>query len=240
MNIRPSVIAAFSTMTTKTNKPVVVNVDITSDLMCPWCWVGLRKLQSAANETGIATNISWKPFLLRPNIPIEGQPKGGTPESRAGQQLKHAGKSVGIDFTGLTDKTPNTILFHATIQMLQEHPSISKESVTAFHEAVFEAYFTLGIFPNQDGLLKAARNMKGSDDKQAIYKAMEELYSDGQRLYDYSEQVKYEAREESARGVTGVPFFEFNGRPAFSGAQSVSTFASHLRAAAKEKQAVQN
>jgi predicted DsbA family dithiol-disulfide isomerase len=120
MNIRPSKIAAFSTMTTKASK-AIVNVDITSDLMCPWCWVGLCKLQLAAKETGIATNITWKPFLLRPNIPIEGQPKGGTPESRTGQQLKHAGKSVGIDFTGLTDRTPNTILFHATIKMLQDH-----------------------------------------------------------------------------------------------------------------------
>lgn len=236
MNIRPSKIAAFSTMTTKARKPIV-NVDISSDLMCPWCWVGLRKLQLAAKETGIATNITWRPFLLRPNIPIEGQPKGGTPESRAGQQLKHAGKSVGIDFTGLTDRTPNTILFHATIKMLQDHPSISKESVTTFHEAVFEAYFTGGIFPDKDGVLKATRNMKGKD-KEEVYAAIDEFYNDGERLYDYSEQVKYEAQEGSARGVTGVPFFEFNGRPAFSGAQSISTFASHLvNAAGKDEQA---
>lgn len=179
-------------MTSKATSKSVVNVDITSDLMCPWCWVGLRKLQAASKETGITTNITWRPFLLRPNIPIEGQPKGGTPETRVGKHLKLAGKDVGIDFTGLTDRTPNTVLFHATLKMLQEHPSISNESVTLFHEAVFEAYFTLGIFPDQNGLLRAARNMVGND-KEAVFIAMEELYHDDARLEDYSEQVKYEA-----------------------------------------------
>jgi predicted DsbA family dithiol-disulfide isomerase len=121
--------------------------------------------------------------------------------------------------------------------MLQDHPSISKESVTTFHEAVFEAYFTGGIFPDKDGVLKATRNMKGKD-KEEVYAAIDEFYNDGERLYDYSEQVKYEAQEGSARGVTGVPFFEFNGRPAFSGAQSISTFARHLvNATGKEEQA---
>lgn len=216
-------------MTTRSVSPIV-KVDITSDLMCPWCWVGLRKLKAASKETGIETDITWKPFLLRPNIGTKGQPKGGTPESRVGHQLKYAGKSVGIDFTGLTDRTPNTVLFHATIKMLQENPSVSKESVTMFHEAVFEGYFTLGILPDENGILKAARNMTGGD-KDVVYKAIEDLYQDEGRLYDYSETVKGEAFEQSARGVTGVPFFEFNGRPAFSGAQTVSTFSSHLRAA---------
>jgi len=218
-------------MTTTSNP--VVDVDITSDLMCPWCWVGLRKLQAASKETGIAVNINWKPFLLRPNIPAEGQPKGGTPESRAGQQLKNAGKAVGINFTGLTDRTPSTVLFHATMEMLQENRTVSKESVTLFHEAVFEGYFTLGIFPDKDGLLKAARNMSDGDED-AVYRAIEDLFQDDARLYDYSETVKGEAFEESARGVTGVPFFAFNGRPAFSGAQPVPTFASYLSAALKE------
>lgn len=195
--------------------------------------MGLKKLQAASKETGIDTNIAWKPFLLRPNIPVEGQPKGGTPESRVGHQLKHAGKSVGINFTGLTDRTPNTILFHATMAALEEDTFVSKTSVTAFHEAVFEGYFTLGIFPDKEGLLKAARNMT-TDDKEQVYKTIEDLYKDEARLNEYSEQVKYEAWQESSRGVTGVPFFEFNGHPAFSGAQSVSAFAKYLEEAGHE------
>lgn len=154
------------------------------------------------------------------------------PKNRAGKQLKHAGKSVGINFTGLTDRRPNTILFHATMEMLQE--SVSNKSVTAFHEAVFEEYFTLGIFPDQDGLLKAAQNMT-TDDKNDVYKAIEELYQNDAVLQEYSEKVKYDAWQESARGVTGVPFFEFNGQPAFSGAQSVSAFASCLSAAVEQE-----
>ena len=83
-----------------------VQVAITSDLMCPWCWVGLRKLQQASKATQIDTVIEWKPFMLRPHIPEEGQLKSDpTPASRVSRHLKQAGKSVDIDFTGLTDRT---------------------------------------------------------------------------------------------------------------------------------------
>jgi len=95
-------------------------VTITSDLICPWCWVGLRKLQEASKDANVKANITWKPFMLRPGLPEDGMPKGGEPASRVPHHLKQAGRSVGIDFTSLTDRTPNTEVFHATIKFLQD------------------------------------------------------------------------------------------------------------------------
>jgi predicted DsbA family dithiol-disulfide isomerase len=213
-------------MTTTAMKRAVVNVTITSDLMCPWCWVGLRKLQQASKDSKIDVAIEWKPFFLRPNMPVEGQPKGGTPASRAGSRLKQAGESVGIDFTGLTDRTPNTALFHATLKYLQETLKIDPRTVTEFHEAVFEGYFTLGVFPDQNGILKAAGKVKDP----IVYESVAQLYQKDHTTFlpDLLEEVAKEAMEASRRGISGVPTFAFDGQEAFSGAQPVDTFIRYL------------
>jgi predicted DsbA family dithiol-disulfide isomerase len=208
-----------------------VNVTITSDLMCPWCWVGLRKLQQASKDSGIDARITWKPFMLRHNIPVKGAPKGGSPASRVGKGMQQAGGSVGINFTGLTDRTPNTALFHATLKFLQDNKKMNAETVTEFHEAVFEGYFTLGVFPDQDGLLKAAGKVK--DPK--VYEYVAQLYQNPAELAQLHNEVTYEANEESNRGVSGVPTFAFNDHVVFSGAQPVDTFVRHLQNFAEEQ-----
>ena len=204
----------------------IVNVAITSDLMCPWCWVGLKKLQEASKVSKIGTNITWKPFLLRPNTPMEGIPKTGTPESRVGSRLRQAGESVGINFTGLTDRTPNTTLFHATLKHLQDNIKLPSDVVTSFHESVFEGYFTLGAYPDENGLLKAAAKTPYKE----VYGHVESLYSDemNDTLQGLLREVADEAFDASRAGVSGVPSFAFNGHAAFSGAQPVDTFVRHL------------
>jgi hypothetical protein len=80
----------------------VVDVTITSDLVCPWYFVGLRKLQEAVGQANVDVKVTLKPYMLRPNAPEDGTPNGGTPASRVGVNLKRAGESVGIDFTGVS------------------------------------------------------------------------------------------------------------------------------------------
>ena len=198
----------------------VVAVTITSDLMCPWCWVGLRKLQEASHEARIDVDITWKPFLLRPNLPPEGVPKGGSPESRVPSHLKSAGKAVGIDFTGLTDRTPNTIDFHAAMKMLLD----ANIEQTPFQEAVFDAYFTQGTFPDHEALIKCA-------DKVGVIEQVKTLFEREELLDQYRHDVIDEARDASKHGVRGVPSFVFgkDTRPAFSGAQNVDTFVTYLK-----------
>lgn len=208
-----------------------VNVSIISDLMCPWCWVGLRHLQKASKETNIETRIKWYPFMLRPNIPSEGTPKGGSPASRVGDHLRQAGKAAGIDFTGLTDRTPNTALFHATIKYLQEELQMDSRIVTEFHEAVFEGYFTTGVYPDKNGILLGARKVQD----QSVSSAIEQLYdsSSANKLSSLEEQVVREAMEVSRKGISGVPTFLFDGQTSFSGAQPVSVFVRSLEQHAK-------
>ena len=205
-------------------KPAV-RVAITSDLMCPWCWVGLKKLQRASKHANINLDIEWKPFLLRPNLPEEGVPKGGTPQSRVGARLKQAGDSVGIDFTGLTERTPNTILFHSVMKMIQEDDDIDRSVATEFQEAVFERYFTLGVYPDMKGLLEAAHTV---NDKTVLTK-MKTMFDDHDGLNKLRKQVIAEAEAARAGGVHGVPSFEFNGQFVFSGAQPEETFVHYLR-----------
>ena len=197
-----------------------VAVTITSDLMCPWCFIGLKLLQEGARSVDIEPVITWKPFILRPDIPLERQMKGGTPSSRVGSHLARQGKAVGIEFTGLTDRTPNTALFHATIKYLQDEIKLSAEKVTEFHMDVFEAYFTLAIFPGeQEGILKNIGD-------QSTRRHVQNLFADTDRLARLTEEVRREAMEASLRGISGVPTFSFeNDGPAFSGAQPAEKFA---------------
>jgi predicted DsbA family dithiol-disulfide isomerase len=213
-----------ATNTTMANKKSV-DVTITSDLLCPWCYVGLRKLQEASKIANVETKITWKPFLLRPNMPEEGKLKDGTPASRVGASMKAAGESAGINFTGLTDRAPNTILFHATMKyVLEKANDISKQ--TEFQEQVFDAYFTKGVYPDQKGLLECA-------EKAGVYDLVKALYGDTAKLQELRQAVMNEAREASRRGISGVPSFEFDGEPAFSGAQNVKVFVQHLDRYAK-------
>lgn len=202
------------------NQRPVVDVAITSDLVCPWCFVGLRKLQQAAERANVETNIVWKPYQLRPNTPEDGQPKAGTPADRVGHRLKRAGEEVGINFTGLTDKTPNTQLFHAVMKVILEEQGPVKQ--TEYQVAVFEDYFTNGVFPTQEALLVAAKSI-------GIEETVSSFFKDSERVSDVRQKVAYEAWQASRAGVSGVPFFEFNGDPLFSGAQNVATFEAYLK-----------
>ena len=208
-----------------------VHITITSDLLCPWCWVGLKKLQEASKEANVKPVIAWKPFFLRPFAPLEGIPKGGSPESRVPSHLKQAGESVGIDFTGLTDRTPNTEIFHATMKFLQDDDTVDPKSVTEFQEMAFMGYFTLGIYPDKDGLLFAAKKVSDPE----VFTKVTTLYEDENKLSLMRQQVADEAAEASRAGISGVPTFWFGGQPLFSGAQPTSTFVRYLNKYANEQ-----
>jgi predicted DsbA family dithiol-disulfide isomerase len=158
--------------------------------------------------------------MLRPDTPAEGLPKSGTPASRVPARLKASGKAVGIDFTGLTNKTPNTIDFHATMKYLLDE----EVDQTSFQEAVFDAYFTKGNFPDRPAMLKCAEQV-------GVSKQVKTLYAENDVMENYRHAVVAEADDASRRGVRGVPSFTFGDdkRPAFSGAQNVEMFVSFLK-----------
>ena len=101
-------------------------------------------------------SISWKPFFLRPNIPEKGQAKDPNtpPERRASPRLKAAGAKVGIDFTGLTDRYPNSTTMHTLMAYALEHDGPGVQNDLA--EITFRHYFTDGRYPDQENLRAAA------------------------------------------------------------------------------------
>ncbi|KAL1500356.1 hypothetical protein AB1Y20_013019 [Prymnesium parvum] len=153
-------------------------------------------------------------------MPAEGVPKDGTPQSRVGARMKAAGEAVGIAFTGLCDRYPNSLGAHALLQYAAE---VAPAKQNELQEVLFRQYFTDGVCPMGASLAAAAA----------------EVGLDGEAARKYAEAeanqraVATHAREISRSGVTGVPFFYVNGKPAFSGAQSPSAFLQVIEEAAR-------
>lgn len=163
-------------------------------------------------QPNIAVTISWRPFLLRPNAPLEGTPKPpDTPDNpRVGARMKAAGAAVGINFTGRCDRAPNTVRAHALLKYFEGKPEQNN-----LQEILFRQYFTDGLYPDSTNLRAAAEEAGANSlDKVMTYVASN----------DAQKAVKVEAAEYSRQGVNGVPFFIFNGEPQFSGAQPVQSF----------------
>jgi predicted DsbA family dithiol-disulfide isomerase len=96
------------------------------------------------------------------------------------------------------------------------------EKQTEFQEAIFDLYFTKGIFLDAQAMTSAAQQV-------GVGKTVAPFLADDARVHQVRQQVAREAQGASRRGISGVPFFEFNGEPAFSGAQSSDTFVDHLK-----------
>lgn len=152
--------------------------------------------------------------MLRPNTPSEGRPKPpNTPDNpRVGRHMKAAGASVGIDFTGKCDRTPNTLLGHTLLEFALENHGIATQNELA--ERIFKMYYTDGIFPDANNLSTVGQEcgLKKGD--------IEAVLNDDERL----EKTQVAINRNARKIRSGVPFFVFNGQPSFSGAQDPSTF----------------
>ena len=112
--------------------------------------------------------VSWKPFLLRSNTPVEGVLKAkDTPENpRVGARLKQAGLSVGIDFTGKCDRFPNSVLAHRLMEWVEKKNGSAVQNRLA--EGLFYMYFTAGLYPNVENLVKEAEKV-GLDSEEVFF-----------------------------------------------------------------------
>jgi len=175
-------------------------------------------LEAAISKSSHDVSVRWLPFFLRPNTPLEGVAKGGTPETRVPERLKASGAAVGIDFSGLTDRYPNSTAAHALLSWADETAGAAKQNQIA--EITFRHYFTDGLYPDIENLVKAATEAGLDAD------AARAAITSAERL----EAVKADARKYT--GCGGVPFFIVNGEPAFSGAHPPEDFLRAFDAAA--------
>lgn len=204
-----------------------MTVDIVSDVVCPWCYIGKRRLEAAlAAREGPLPAIRWLPFQLNPGIPAGGvdrrsylEEKFGGPE-RAREiyaRVEAAGRDVGIPFRfEKIDRQPNTSDAHRLIAWAQ---AVAPASADRLVERLFQAYFTEGVDLGIVGELVRLAGEAGCD-------------SEAARAHLESTAGRAETAEADARmksmGIGGVPFFIFNRRVAVSGAQPPELLADAL------------
>lgn len=190
---------------------------IVSDLVCPWCYIGKRRLEAALRElpAGPDTAISWHPFQLNPDMPPQGMNRNayrlrkfGDPERcrEMDAQLTGVGKSVGIDFRfDLQSTIPNTLDAHRVIWLA------GRQGVQdAVMEALFRAYFCEGVnFTERGELIRVAASAGLQADR------VERLLGSDEG----AAQVQAEEQEVKAFGATAVPLFIIQDSIAVSGAQ---------------------
>ena len=198
-------------------------IEIISDVVCPWCYIGKRRLEQAlelyARERPDAPppQIEWKPFQLNPTLPEDGMARAQYIEQKFGgnagpvyARVAQVGASVGIAFEfERIARQPNTLAPHALIDLAGTHGVQD-----ALVEALFQAYFIDGADLTDSAQLTRIAVSAGLP--QAQVEAC--LASDSTRR-------RIEAADHHARaiGVEGVPFFIFNRRLAVSGAHEAQT-----------------
>ena len=199
----------------------MIYVDIVSDTICPWCYIGKRRFERALDLTGrndIA--ISWRPFQLNPDMPPEGMTRddyvrakfgGGDRPRQIYQAIAESGREAGIEFQfSRIRRTPNTVLSHRLIFW-----SAGQERQDEVVASLFRAYFEDGLdVGNLEILVECARRA-GIDEALA-------------RQFLESDEGRQEvvASDVYARrlGINGVPCFIVNRKYAVSGAQPPSAF----------------
>lgn len=203
-----------------------LTVDIVSDVVCPWCYIGKRRLEAALGELAraapaLSTVVRWHPFQLNPDLPAEGidrarylETKFGGP-ARAAQiyeRVRAAGHVSGLALAfDRIERQPNTLDAHRLILWAQQ---VDHARAADLVERLFHAYFVDGRFiGDRDELARIACEAGYDPDA-----ALEMLRSE--RLRDEVIRADVGARE---LGIGGVPFFIFNGRVALSGAHEPAT-----------------
>ena len=201
----------------------VLTIDIVSDVVCPWCYIGKRKLEAALALPQAANlpkvQIRWHPFQLNPDMAAEGvsrkqylEDKFGGPERAAEiyERVRAAGRSAGLELNidGIT-RQPNTLAAHALIAFGQQHGAGD-----AVKERLLKAYFVENRFIGSVDVLVEIAAEAGLDANAARL-----WLTDPAQLQAVA---KADAQARSM-GIGGVPYFIFNQKLAVSGAQDPAT-----------------
>ena len=204
------------------SEPFPIAIDVYSDVVCPWCFLGKRRLETAlAMVPDIVATIRWLPFRLDPTIPPGGIARGeyltkkfGDPENYEPMyaQLEELGTAERIDFRfDLISRSPNTVDAHRLIRW-----SAQDGSQEAVVERLFQAYFTEGQDVGELAALLAAADDAGMDHGDTERR----LRSDEDR-----QLVEDEVANAYKIGIRGVPCFVIDGKYAVMGAQDSSVLA---------------
>jgi predicted DsbA family dithiol-disulfide isomerase len=192
-------------------------IDVVSDVVCPWCFIGKRHLEAALAglPEAAGAKVRWHPFELNPDLPAEGVDRKGYLEAKFGgparaaeiyARVREAGVRAGLDFDfDAIVRQPNTRDAHRLIAWAQ-----SRGDAGTLVERLFRAYFQEGRYVGDRDTLAALAAEAGFDAEAARVWLESGLGAD--EIADAEARVR-------ALGISGVPFFIFDGRVGLSGAQ---------------------
>ncbi len=214
-----------------------LKIDIVSDVVCPWCTIGYKRLQKAIDELGIADqiNIEWQPFELNPNMPAEGQnvnehiteKYGSTKEQQkqSKEMMTEAGAELGFKFDYFDEmRMVNTFDAHVLLEYAKDFGKQTELKMT-----LTKAFFSDRKDVSKIAVLKEALLEVGLNADEALSKLDNE---------DARTKVRIIQNQWKNMGVNSVPTIVFNRKSAVTGAQPVATFKQVLTELIKEQQSV--
>ena len=202
-----------------------MNIDIISDVVCPWCYIGKRQIEAALamyaqqHPGADKPSVTWRPFQLNPQLPAEGMSRQDYVVQKFGAarakdiyaRVAGVGAEYGIAFAfDKIARQPNTVAVHSLIALAGAAGAQEEGLQDRVKEAFLHAYFLDGIDLSKTENLVEIAEAAGLDRTQA-----EQCLADPQSR----QAVSDEDQRARAIGVEGVPFFIFNGKLAVSGAQ---------------------
>lgn len=217
-------------MTDKTG----ISVDVISDVVCPWCFIGQRRLKKAVSMAGdIDITVRWRPFQLDPTIPPEGRDRKEYMVAKFGSEeklkqihsrLREAALDDEISFAlEKIEVSPNTLDAHRVIRWAGGTDLGQQDRVVA---GLFSAYFENGRNVGDHQVLTDVARAAGMDS--AVVETL--LATDADQ-----DAVREEIATAQRMGITGVPCFLLEGRYAVVGAQDAATLADAFQRVAKAK-----
>lgn len=213
-----------------------VRIDVVSDVVCPWCFIGKHRLEQALKlKPGIPVEVHWRPYYLNDWIPRDGisreeylTTKFGSPEryKAIAQRVGAAAAAEGLVYdSDKMKRQPNTIDCHRLIRWAE---GIGKAA--EMKQKLMDLYFTEGAdLTDREVLVQAAADVGLPADGVRAALATDESV----------EEIERESQEAKAAGIEGVPCFIFNGRFAVSGAQSPEYLADAIERASQARDAAE-
>ena len=209
-----------------------LKIDIVSDVVCPWCVIGIKNLKKAMKtlEADLNFKISWKPYELHPEIPQNGydkklfmQQKFGSSSGRSHyNEITRVGESVGFEFNfSKAKRIPNTFMAHRLLWMVEKH-----HLQTELSEALFKAYFTDGLNIGSKEVLVDLSASVGLEKKEVIDFLNSE--EGGQETADL-EMAFIE------KSIGAVPTYFINNKYIIQGGQEPETFVAFFKKIIKKE-----
>ena len=210
-----------------------ISIDVYSDVVCPWCYIGKRKLEQALTglrEQNVVETPNWRAFQLNPDMPAGGMARKDYVETKFGgperakeiyARVAAVGNEVGIPFQfEKIERQPNTVNAHRLIRYAREN---GKQDAVA--EALFNAFFLelrdIGDVTELSEIAAAAGLAR-----ETVF-----AYLSSDRGVELVQQEDAVARQ---LGISGVPYFVFDGKYAVSGAQNADVLLQAYQQAAAE------